>query len=273
MRPRSNISATLRNKRHASFRKKIFAYFIFALFFISLGVLGLTTNEVRIKEVKVSGNPSVLTEDIVNAANTEINKYYFWIIPTDNILLLRRTEIQNDILNNIKEIGSVKILINGINKIEIEVMERESKNLWCKGVPINIGNCYFMDSDGFVFEEAPTFSANAFPEYFGLIADENPIGKYYFKDNFKNISNLYNMFKKISFEPKYFNALDEHEYEIYISGGGKIFINDGRSFESELVNLQALVSNGYIKNDAKSLNKIKYIDLRFGNKVNFELNK
>jgi len=273
MNPRSNIGASLNKRRHAGLIKKVGAYFIFVLFFISLAVLGLTTEKVRIKDVVVSGNSSVSTDNIMKIVDDEINKNYLWIIPTDNILLLHRAEIKNQILDNFKKIGSVRILINGIDEIEIVVIVRESKNLWCKGTPADAKDCYFMDSDGFVFEEAPGFSEDAFPEYFGLITGGNPVGQFYFKDNFKNISSLYNTLKKMSFWPKYFNALDEHEYEIYILGGGKILINDKRSFESSLINLQALVNNGYIKNDAESLNKIKYVDLRFGNKVNFELNK
>ena len=133
-------------------------------------------------------------------------------------------------------------------------------------------DCYFMDSDGFVFQEAPVFSKDTFTEYFGLITETNPVGQYYFNNNFKNISSLFNILKKMSFEPEYFNAINEHEYEIYILGGGKILMNDKKSFESSLINLQALVSDGYIKTDTDSIKKIKFVDLRFGNKVNFELN-
>lgn len=271
--PRSNISASLNKKRKIGLFKKIFAYFIFILFFISLGVLGLTTDQARIKNIIVSGNTSVTTDEILKFVNGETGINYLWIIPTDNIILLRRAEIQKQILNNITKIGEVDVLTNGIDSIEISVKERQSKNLWCKGQPTAVKNCYFMDSDGFIFEDAPIFSEDAFPEYFGLIVDDNPLGKFYLKDNFKKISGLFYGLKNISFWPKYFNASDEHEYEVYILGGGKILVNDKKSFESSLINLQALVSNNYIKNDAESLKKIKYVDLRFGNKVNFELNK
>ncbi|MFH1455087.1 MAG: hypothetical protein ABIF22_02085 [bacterium] len=271
MNSRSNISVSLNRKRQKSFIKKLFAYFIFILFSISLAVLGLTNNKVRIKEIIVSGNFSVSTLDIIKLANSEINKYYLWIIPTDNLFLLRRSKIENQVLDYFKKIGYVKVWIRGIDKIEITIKERESKNLWCKGTPISSKDCYFMDSSGFVFEEAPKFSEDTFPEYFGLITEVNPIGQIYFKDNFKNIFGLYNGLKNMSFEPKRFNALNEHEYEVYILGGGKILVNDKKSFESSLINLQALIDNKYIKNDAVSLKTIKYIDLRFGNKVNFEL--
>ncbi len=271
--PRSNISASLHKKRQASLMRKIFAYFVFLLFFISLAVLGLTTDKVRIKEVVISGNYSISTSDIMRSVNNEMNKYYLWIIPTDNILLLRRKEIKNSILDVNKKIGSANIYTDGINKITIAIVERETSNLWCTGSPSDKKGCYFMDPEGLIFDGAPKFSSDFFPKYFGLVATGSPIGQYYLKDNFKNVSSLFSVLKKMSFEPQYFNALTDKEYEIYILGGGKILMNNTKDFESALINLQALISNGYIKNDAESLKKIKYIDLRFGKKVNFELVK
>jgi hypothetical protein len=63
----------------------------------------------------------------------------------------------------------------------------------------------------------------------------------------------------MNFRPTGFSAISEHEYEVYILGGGKILVNDKRSFESSLQNLQALVDNKYIKTDSEFLKKIKYI--------------
>lgn len=278
MNQRSNIGATLSKKRKMSFFKKIGVYFVFVLFLFSFGVWALTTSRAQIKEVKISGNSSISSINILETASTEINKYYLFIIPTNNILLLRRNEIKNKILDDFKKIASVSIYLDGFDKIEIAVVERESNNLWCKNIAGSSKVCYFMDSGGFIFQEAPKFSENIFPEYFGLITEENPIGQFYFKDNFsssggKNISNLFSTLKEMSFKPSFFNAINEHEYEICILGGGKILINDKRDFKSSLLNLQALIDNGYIKNDPEFLKKIKYIDLRFGNKVNFELLK
>lgn len=270
---RSNIGTTLNKKRKMSFLKKLGIYFIFILFFVSLGIWGLTTDKVQIKEVKISGNSSVSSENLSKIIQNELNTYYLWIIPTNNILLLRRGEIRGQILNGFKKIKSVGVYLNGLDKIEVAVVERESNSLWCDGGPETTKKCYFMDAAGFIYEEAPEFSGDTFPKYFGLITDKDPIGQIYFSNNFKNISALYEMLGKISFIPKNFSAVNEHEYEINLVYAGKIIMNDKKSFESQLVNLQALVDNGYIKTDIDSLKKIKYIDLRFGNKVNFELNK
>lgn len=273
MQARSNIKESLNKKKQASIRKKLFWYSILVLVLISLALWGLTNDKIKIKDIKVSGNNSISTDEIMVLVNNQISKKYIWFIPTNNLLLLRKSDIIKDLLNSIKKINSIDIDVRGVTSIEIIIKERESKNLWCAGNVKDNKKCYFMDSNGYIFEESPSFSEGSYPEYFGLIIENNPVGQYYFKDNFKNISGLFDTLKRISFHPKYFLALDEHEYEVYILGGGKILINDKKSFESSLTNLQALVTNGYIKIDDESLKKIKYIDLRFGNKVNFDLNK
>ena len=272
MQTRSNIGVSLKRKRKKSFIKKACAYFIFILFFISLAILGLTNKHVRIKNIIIDGNTSVKSFDVLKIANDELYKNYLWIIPTDNILLLRSGEIENQILNNIKKAKDVSVSVSGIDEIKISIKERVDDSLWCKDNILNIDNCYSMDSEGFIFEKISDVSQNIKPIYSGLIKDENPIGQFYFKDNFNKISSLYKGFQDISFSPQYFEAINENEYKVGILGGGYILLNNKKSFESSLTNLQALVANKYIGSDEDSIKKIKYVDLRFGNKVNFELN-
>lgn len=283
MRKKSNIGKSLEEKRKKSFIKKSFFIFIFILFFISLGILGLTNQKVRIQEVVIKGNSSVNSFDILKFVNNELYKNYLMIIPTDNILLLRRSNIEKNILDNLKKIKKVDISVDDINKIKITVEERKEDNIWCKGSTFNLENCYFMDLNGLVFDKIKELPTDSKHTYFGLIESENPIGQYYFKDIFSvegnyalngknSISNLYNALESLSFKPQYFYALNKDEYKVVILGGGFILLNNKKSFESSLTNLQALVADKYIGNDEESLKKIKYIDLRFGNKVNFELN-
>lgn len=270
MQQRSYLKTLLHRKRQISMIKKIIFNIIFLLFFISMVILCLTSEKVRINDIKISGNVSVSTEQILNDVISQINSYYFWIIPTDNVFLLRRSAIKNKILLDIKDVSGVKIIMHSLSQIEVVITERETNALWCTGTPTSTNTCYFMDSNGFIFSKAPNFSENSLAEYFGVITD-NPLGKYYFKDKFVSISDLFLIIKRLSFQPEYFNAIDEHEYEIYILGGGKILFNDKEDFQTSLVNLEALVNNNYIKTDPDFLKKIKYIDLRFGNKVNFQL--
>ncbi len=268
---RSNIKESLNKKKRASLRKKLFWLSFLVLVLISLVLWGLTSDKIKIKDIKVVGNNSITTDAILQLVNPELSKKYLWFIPTNNLFLLRKDAITENILTNLKKVNSVDVSIKGLTSIEVSIKERESKNLWCKDRDTNPKKCYFLDPDGFIFEEAPTFSGDSFPEYFGLVTSTQPIGQYYARDNFKDLVSLFSSLANASFSPKQFVAVSSHEYEVYILGGGKILINDKKSFESSIANLQALVTNGYIKTDDASLAKIKYIDLRFGNKVNFEL--
>ena len=131
--------------------KKIAYSAVFILFFITLAILGLTSNKVRIQNVLISGNTAISSDQILNITNNELDKRYLLIIPTDNFLLLKRNEIKNDILNNIKTIDAVKISFQNLNTIKISVSERIPQDLWCEGVPSQIENCFLMDKTGFVF--------------------------------------------------------------------------------------------------------------------------
>ncbi len=267
MRSSSNINSSLKKKRRLGVSKKVGIWAIFILFFISLFVLGLTRQEVRISNVTVSGNSAVSKEDISNIVEQKLTERYLWIIPTDNFLLLKRGAIKNEILNDFKKVKTADIFFHSLKDIEITVTEREAKYLWCDGMPTKYKNCYFMDKNGFIFAEAPDFSGNPFTKYFGLIIG-NPVGQSYFNSaRFNEINTFFTKLNDMKFSPVSFNAVDESQYEVYLSVGGKIIFDDKKTFDKDIINLQAVIDSGYIKTDPASLQKIKYIDLRFGNKV------
>ncbi len=262
------------------------AYAVFGLFFFSLIVLGLTSSKIEVNTITVSGNTSILSSNISSIAASELNKKYLWIIPTDNFFLLRKSSIQNDILNTIKTLNSVKVSFQNIHTINIAVSERAGEDMWCSGTPTSTSTCYSMDKTGFIFAQSNTSVSTTSPYYFGLI-NGNPIGQIYFGDTNANVasantalsntgfalvSNFFHALVKMNFNPRSFYASDDHEYEIYLVNGGKIMINDKKTFDQDISNLQALIDNGFIKTDKKFLQRINYIDLRYGNKIDLTLN-
>jgi cell division septal protein FtsQ len=221
----------------------------------------------------VSGNSSVSKEDILSIVDLKLNERYLGFIRTDNLFLIKNSEIKNQILDEFKKIESVRVGFHSLTSIEVIVSERTPADIWCKGNPINTGQCFFIDKNGYVYGEAPKFSANPYPLYFGLL-NGNPIGQSYFdKKKFTDISKLFNKLTDMNFSPVYFIALDIHQYEIGLSGGGKIKIADNQPYDKSITNLQALIDSKYIKTDQVSLGKINYIDLRFDNKVPFDIRK
>ena len=268
MRPTSKINSSLNKRRRLSLLKKVGYITIFVLFFLSLLVLGLTNDKIQIKSVSITGNISVPKEDILNIVNNNLDKKYLYIIRTDNFFLLKRWTIKREILRDMKKVRDVNISFSGLDAFEVSITERVGKYIWCDSTTTS--KCYFMDEDGLVFTEAPEFSGHPFQEYSGLIM-ENPIGQSYFNNvRFKQIAQFFSALDNMKLEPKLFNAVDEHKYEVRLFSGSKIIVDDKKSFERNIQDLQAVIDNGYIKADTQSLKKIQYIDLTFGNKVIFK---
>jgi len=247
--------------------KKIAYSAVFVLFFITLGILGLTWKKVRIQTVAVSGNASVSTDQILNIVDPILDRKDLLIVPTDNILLLKGNEIKDALLENIKTISAVKISFQNLTAIDISISERPADNLWCQGDPSKMGNCFSMDDTGFVF--ATSAATSALPTYFGFFASTtDPVGETYFDSaRFSQIVALMSGIGQLGFHPQYFDALDADTYEVYLKDGGKILLSDGKSFDESLTNLSALVNDKFISMDEKSLAKIDYLDLESGNKV------
>ncbi len=259
----SNIGSSIKKRKRISFYKKASYSFIFFLFFISLFILLLTWQKIRIQNVAITGNSAVDKVEIEKLADRVLDEKYVWFIPTDNFFLFQNSELKKSIAENNKKIDSIHISYSDFpSSIEIYISDRAPQYLWCK----NIDNCYFMDKDGFMYEKAPILKPNPYIEFSGLI-DSEMIGKLYLPEKFSDISHFLEQLKNFKLQPISFVANDSHEYQIILSEGGKILLNDKNSFDSYTKNIQTLIDNGFVKIDTDFLKKLDYIDLRFGNKV------
>jgi cell division septal protein FtsQ len=268
----SNISSSLEKRRRKHFLFKVLLFLVLIL--IVLIALAFMTHYsgVKISDISVNGNGSVPEKDIQDFVQNKLNENFVFVFARDNIILCPRIAIERGLMNQFKKLNSASVGFSGLNKINISVTDRVEAGLWCAGLPTDSKKqCYFLDSNGFIYAEAPAFSGNPFPEYFGLIKDENPIGDSYFDAiKFEQISALFDGVKNLGFSPVDFLVDENGEYQVDLSGGGRINLNDSQSFSDSLVKLKALVDNGYIKTDATSLSKLNHIDLRYGNKVHFD---
>ncbi len=259
----SNIGSSIKRRKRISFYKKVLYSFIFLLFFISLFILCLTWQKIRIQNVVVTGDTSIDKSTISAIAEIVLADRYMWLIPTDNFLLYHKEKIKSEILNQNKKIDSVHIsYVHFPNEIEIRIADRSPEYQWCK----DANDCYFMDKDGFIYEKASILMPNPYIEFFGLVKD-TAVGQSFFFEKFPAISSFLQNMNEAKLSPVSFTARDENNYEIMLSGGGKIIMNDKDSFDAYLKNINVLIDNGYLKTDSDSLKKLEYIDLRFGNKV------
>jgi hypothetical protein len=268
---RSKIGSTLSKKRKITFLRKLSVLSICVLFLISIFILFLTNDKIRIKEnIVINGNTSISTEDILKIVNDELNKRYLFFIPTDNFFLLRRDSIKESIYSDFKKIKEIKINIDNFTYLILEIEERKTESLWCDNLPDKYEKCYFMDEEGFIFAKAPDLTLNDFKKFFGLIEDD-VIGKQYFsKEEFFENKKMITEIEKIGFLPKYFVALSNKDFEVIFSGGAKICFDRTDSVDNNINKIKVLIQEGLIKIDKDFIDTLNHIDLRYGDKIHYD---
>jgi cell division septal protein FtsQ len=267
MRPSSNISSSLQKKRKKHLIRKLILLGVLALCLIATFVFIIRLPSLKIKTVSVVGNTSVSQDEILAIANPIIAKEYLWIIPTDNFFFLHRSDIQKQLIGQIQKLQSVDVSFTDMHDVQISVTERQLASTWCDGVPTFSQNCYGMDTNGLIFEQASSTLSTSTQTYFGLITDANPIGETYFSGHFVDATNFFTALAKMNLNPVSFYATSPDNYEINLAYGGKIIVDNSKTFVQDATDVQAVIDNKYLKTDVASLKKINYIDLRYGNKV------
>jgi cell division septal protein FtsQ len=268
---RSKIGSTLNKKRKITLLRKLSMLFLLVLFLFSLFILFLTNDKVRIKEdIKINGNISVSKDDILKIVERELNKKYFFIIPTDNFFLLRRNSIKESIYNDFKKIKEVEINLDSFVNLTLNIEERVSDSLWCDNTPNEYESCYFMDEEGFIFAKAPDLTSNIFKKFFGLIKND-PIGQRYLsKEDFIEKKKMISEIERIGFMPEYFVSLSLNDFEVVFSGDGKICFDNTDSVSKNVNKIEILIKEGLIKTEKDFLETINHIDLRYGSKVHYD---
>lgn len=109
-------------------------------------------------------------------ATKNITETYFYFLPKNNYFLFSKKTLENQILDNYKQIKNVVITRQGFQTITISVIERKISALWCDGKPpiqsevevnLEIGNCYFIDEEGYIFTKTPYFYDHIYFEIYG----------------------------------------------------------------------------------------------------------
>jgi len=152
--------------------------------------------------------------------------------------------------------------------------------LWC-GKKINIyEKCYFLDEDGYIYTEAPTFSGSVFFRNYGNIEGIKQIGVNFLDSKkFKEISFFIKSIKDVNLNPVSFFAGDNGDYEIYLGNnlknynfyGGKIIFNRDDDMGEVFDNLITILNEKILIKELGNNTQLDYIDLRFGKKIFYKL--
>lgn len=268
----------LKRKKNVVLRNKILlSFFSLVVIFIGLGHLS-KWQKLNIENIKIMGNKVVETELIEQVVKEDIAGRYLWLFPKTNFLLYPKSKIEQDLAEKFTRLKDISVKVKSMKTLEINLTERTALYTWCGDSLSRQNNtqeenkCYFMDSSGYIFDEAPYFSGEVYFRFFGQIQDN-----YFLKDNFSEIISFIDNLSIMGLKPVSLFAKEDGVIDFYLTSNisppdaPKVIIKLNSDLNKITENIQTAITTEPLKSDLKTkYNSLLYIDLRFGNKVYFK---
>lgn len=250
-------------------KKSIFKRSVFWLSFFSLIILGAIfyflffSDFFQIEKVTVATEKKVSSENIKQIVENELEgKILFF--RTKSIFLVNLNKIRENLLNEFPQIAEIEIKREFPDKLNLRVLERKEVGISCHTQPpAEQPNCFFLDKEGVVFENASEDSQLLKIEGGKLINDlklgERVIEKELLTSILKIESKLKNDLKIPLKEAK---ITSEEEINFKTLEGWEIYFNPENDLNWQLTKLKAVLEEEIPLEKRQDL---EYIDLRFGN--------
>jgi cell division septal protein FtsQ len=283
----------LKRHRRRSFLNKILFFLLGVLVVFIFLVYLSRLNNLNISNIEVTGNQVIDTNAIKGVVEQETAGKYLWLFPKTNIFFYPENAIKNELQNKFKRLENINLSIKNDKTLAVSVGERKALYIWCGSIPPivaaitdNSQNCYFVDENGYIFDQAPYFSGDIYFKFYGLpdsvsptLEGEtfNPSGFYFSQQNFKQLISFRDTLVSLDLKPTSLYVTSDGEVEVSLSNGNsstvppEIMFNLSDNYEKVAENLEAAITTEPLQSEFKNkYSSLLYIDLRFGNKVYYK---
>ena len=232
----------------------------------------------NIVSIEIADNNITDADAIKAEVQQEISGDYLWFIPKANILLYPENKIKELLSNDFKRLKDINLSIKDNQTLLLNLTERMPLYTWCGN---NIDTtasaeqkCYFLDKDGYIYDEAPYFSGDVYFKFYGK-AD---IGTYFYKDVFTQLAYLKDTMTTMGLKPVSMFVDDLGDAKVFLASSATvepyIAFKIDSDFQNVAENLEtALSTEPLLSNFKNKYASLEYIDLRFGNKVYYKFSK
>jgi hypothetical protein len=235
---------------------------------------------VTIHTITVSGTRIINTHDVEESVQRKLSGRYFYLFSRANTFIYPQRDIYDTLRKDFPRIEKVEVYKDSMSTLRIVITERFASYLYCgDSIPTvvkDVGDhCYFINTDGYIFDKAPYFSGNVYFKYYMPIdGSSDPLGKQMISpDNFHKIVRFVDSIETLGFKPIYLSLDSDGLYTLYLDHGAldshpTIIFKKDNDFDTILDNLHASMQKREFADEINSkYTTLLYIDLRFTNKV------
>jgi hypothetical protein len=247
---------------------RLFILYVLGFLILCIGIFYFfRISALQIKDVEISGAGKVDQSELRAIAEkfSEGNVAYF--IPKHFFIFYPKKEIAKDVIEKYPEIISAKVVLRGLNKVELRIVERTPYAFYCTT------SCYFADEQGFVYKEASSTDEHIIFRELRVLPEQSLIRTYPLSTE---------TFKEVEGFARNISELNLHIKEIVIEVNGdlsvlteegKIIISFRESFSDQYSFLKTALSQKVFLYPDGSVRNFDYIDLRFGKKIFYKIEK
>lgn len=221
--------------------------------------------EYQIETIKVIGAGFTDRELVTGRIQELLDERYAMIVPKSNVWIYPR-RVMRDELEALPAVLEADVNVDRSNRsLSISLTERKHEYVWCVS---DSTSCYYMDRDGLVFAEAPTFEGSAFLRFFGQIASKDPINKKYLEpETMADLTGFIESVKDLGLRPSEVRVINLREAHITLQSGTDLIVSLEKSLKGIVDNMRAILATPEFLKQIVSVDRLSYIDLRYGSKV------
>lgn len=247
-------------------KKNIFTnfYFSFSVFasIIVLSTLGffLFSPKFQISTLSVSGNKDISTEELEKVAGEKMKTSFSLLgfdFSTASIFLAGNSAI-NNLMETFPEIEKVNIKKNFPNGVSLEIVEKTPVAVWID--VFNGSKSYLVDKNGSFIKDYKEGEDYSFLE---KVNQEEKINKIDKKKTLGLLSQIEKSLKDNSVIVSFFDVYNE-KVSVRSNVSCQIIFNINEDLDWQIEKLGIVLKNSKYSPD---LNKLQYVDLRFGNQA------
>lgn len=243
-------------------------------------LLLLNLSFLRVNDIRIIGQTSADLETIKEFVDSRLAGRYLWLVPKNSVFFVSKGILIRDVSLQFPGLAKVTITWPDLNTLNILIVDRESKVLWCVDRE-KIKNCYYLSPEGLAYQEAPSFSDALFIE----LHSKQPLKKIGdkvidTKTLLRTTAFLNFMKSSMSLWPKagliltFAEVYAQDDFIAFLSDPAdsswqaQVLFNVSQSANSLITDYHSVLKNEKFQADWKESNgQLNYLDIRFPDKA------